>query len=369
MIELFYEDINRTKNIICYGAGRYIEKITRVLSPEHLEKIRCVVDQNYANMADAIKIGDCSIPVMSPDILSDISEDTIVIITPVKYIDIYNAIKATVSGKIYALRLLVAVKLDEDALCIPMPHTFRLLKEQKIPKKIHYCWFGDSEIPDFNKKCIESWRKYCEGYEIVEWNEKNYDIEKNGYMYEAYKRKKWGFVPDYARLDIVYKHGGIYLDTDVEIIAPIDDFLYQDAFVGFENEKNINLGSGFGAKKGNNIIKLLMDDYEKRTFINADGTINDEPSPQIQSKSLEKIGLVRNGHYQHIDSLTVFPEKILCGKSMATGMISAIKETHMIHHYDGSWVVDSKKEFRNSIYDHISKIYKKNTFDLHVICS
>ena len=104
-----------------------------------------------------------------------------------------------------------------------------------IPKKIHYCWVGGNSKPPLVKKCIQSWKKYCPDYEIIEWNESNYDISKNIYMKQAYEAKKWAFVTDYMRLDIIYEHGGIYLDTDVELIKNIDDLLSNEAFAGIES--------------------------------------------------------------------------------------------------------------------------------------
>ena len=117
-----------------------------------------------------------------------------------------------------------------------------------IPKKIHYCWIGGNPLPELAIKCIESWKKYCPDYEIIEWNEKNYDFRKNQFMREAYDEKKWGFVPDYARLDIIYEHGGIYLDTDVEIIKPLDSLLKEQGFAGMEQPGIVALGLGFGAE-------------------------------------------------------------------------------------------------------------------------
>ena len=127
-----------------------------------------------------------------------------------------------------------------------------------IPKIIHYCWFGNGPIPEKDKKCINSWKKYCSDYKIIQWNEKNYDITKNKYMNQAYQQKKWGFVPDYARLDIIYTYGGIYLDTDVEIIKSFDSLLSNRGFAGFERPDYVNLGLGFGAEAENIIIKKML---------------------------------------------------------------------------------------------------------------
>lgn len=103
-----------------------------------------------------------------------------------------------------------------------------------IPKKIHYCWFGRNPLTESAKKCIESWKKYCPEYEIIEWNENNFDLTENRYAREAYEQKKWAFVSDYARLKIVYEQGGIYMDVDVELIKPLDELTELDGYMGFE---------------------------------------------------------------------------------------------------------------------------------------
>ena len=123
-----------------------------------------------------------------------------------------------------------------------------------IPKVIHYCWFGKGEMPKLAKKCIRSWKKYCPDYEIICWNEDNFDLSQNRYMREAYEAGKWAFVSDFARLKIIYENGGIYLDTDVEIIKPIDDLTVNRGFMGFDEKGIVATGLGFGAEKGNEII-------------------------------------------------------------------------------------------------------------------
>ena len=120
-----------------------------------------------------------------------------------------------------------------------------------IPKVIHYCWFGGNPIPEKDRRYIEGWKEKCPDYEIIEWNERNYDVSKNKYMAQAYEEKKWGFVSDYARLDLVYQYGGIYFDTDVELLKPLDNLLELEMFCGFESTKYVNFGIGFGAEKEN----------------------------------------------------------------------------------------------------------------------
>lgn len=217
-----------------------------------------------------------------------------------------------------------------------------------IPKIIHYCWVGNSEKPKSVLKCIESWKKFCPGYEIKEWNESNYDFSKNEYMRQAYEAKKWGFVPDYARLDIIYNYGGIYLDTDVEIIKSFDEMLNFDAFIGFENTGNdeyfLNCGQGFGAAPHNEIIKEARDIYDNISFKNDDGTLNLTPSPHYTTQTLVKNGLKRDNKDQVINNVKIFSSDVLCPKAFLTGKIKITKRTVSIHHFTASWLDDQIKK-------------------------
>ena len=127
-----------------------------------------------------------------------------------------------------------------------------------IPKKIHYCWFGRGEKPKLAKKCIASWKKYMSDYEIIEWNEDNFDIDMNAYTRMCYDQKKYAFLTDYVRLIVVQKYGGIYFDTDVEVVRNFDDLLDNSAFFGFETNEYVNTGLGFGAEKENEIVKQMI---------------------------------------------------------------------------------------------------------------
>lgn len=153
-----------------------------------------------------------------------------------------------------------------------------------IPKIIHYCWFGRNPKPELVQRCIASWKKYCPDYEIIEWNESNYDISKSAFMLEAYNCKKWAFVSDYARFDIINEQGGVYFDTDVELTAPIDELLVNDAFFAFETARNIASGLGFGATKGHVSIIACLEPYLNRHFL-VHGKMDQTPIPRIKATS------------------------------------------------------------------------------------
>lgn len=211
------------------------------------------------------------------------------------------------------------------------------MNKTKIPKTIHYCWFGNNPIPEPNKKFMESWKKFCHDYEIKEWNESNYDVTKNRYMREAFEHKQWAFVSDYARLDIIYENGGIYLDTDVELLKPLDDLLNLTGFMGFEeNKKLCGTGLGFGAVPKLPIIKELRDDYENINFIKEDESFNQTPCPVFQTDILLKKGLKPDNSFQEIEGLTVFPDEYFCPRNWL-GQTNITLNTYSIHHFEGLW--------------------------------
>lgn len=216
-----------------------------------------------------------------------------------------------------------------------------------IPKKIHYCWFGGTPLPESVRKCIESWRRHCPDYEIIEWNESNIDISSVDYMREAYEERAWGFVPDVARLQIILNNGGIYLDTDVEVIKPLDSLLSDAAFVGIENNEPyiVNLGQGFGAEKGSPFLQELLNDYKDRHFRNADGSINKTASPVVQDGIMRRLGFNGRNETQQIRGAVIYSAEYFCPKSFVTGLVKITDATLSIHHYDGSWLSEKERKY------------------------
>jgi mannosyltransferase OCH1-like enzyme len=159
-----------------------------------------------------------------------------------------------------------------------------------IPKKIHYCWFGRGEKPPLAEKCIASWKKHCPDYEIIEWNEDNFDLAMNGYTRMCLAEKKYAFLSDYARLVILEKEGGIYFDTDVEVVRSFDRFLKYPAFLGFEDDDHVNTGIGFGAEAGSHVVRAMLTDYDQFLYGNSEVTV----CPILNTQALVKCGLVLN---------------------------------------------------------------------------
>lgn len=216
-----------------------------------------------------------------------------------------------------------------------------------IPKVIHFCWFGGNPISDEAKKCIESWKKYCPDYKIIEWNEETYDVTKSRYMNDAFNEKKWAFVSDYARVDIIYHYGGIYMDTDVELIKPLDTLLDCDLYGGWESrddqicteyENSVNFGLGFGAVKGHPVLRDILRLYDTLSFYNSDGSMNLVACPHYQTLILKKYGIDDSKRtMQCVSGIMIYPEDYFSPKSQITGEIRVTENTVSIHHFSMTW--------------------------------
>lgn len=221
-----------------------------------------------------------------------------------------------------------------------------------IPKTIHYCWFGRGELSTKAKKCIQSWKKYCPDYEIIEWNEDNFDVHQNEYTKKVYAEKKYAFLSDYARLKIVYEQGGIYLDVDVELVKSLDDLLENDAYFGFETKEFINTGVGFGAKKGSIAVKTLLEEYNQLL----DGTKDVIGCPKLNTEGVIKLGLERNGQLQKLADCTVYPADYFNPYDDPTGRLNKTKNTYSIHWYAKSWL-DKKTIIRSKLTKPLHRIF------------
>ena len=206
-----------------------------------------------------------------------------------------------------------------------------------IPKVIHYCWFGKGKMPKLAKKCIKSWKKYCPDYEFVLHTEDNFDLTQNRYMREACEAGKWAFVSDYARLKIIYDNGGIYLDTDVELIKPVDDLVKLGGFMGFDEKGIVATGLGFGAEKGNKIVSEFLKDYDDIPFILPDGSFDLTPCPDRNTEALKRLGMDTQNKNQTFMDVTFLPDEYLCPMDYYTGKKTITDKTYSIHHYSASW--------------------------------
>lgn len=216
-----------------------------------------------------------------------------------------------------------------------------------IPKVIHYCWFGRNPKPELAEKCILSWKQVCPDYQIVEWNEDNYDISVAPlYVRQAYDAEKWAFVTDYVRLQVIFENGGIYLDTDVELKKSLDELLRYNAYFGFEDGVYINTGLGFGAEKDEQILFELMRDYQNIPFILEDGGFDKTPCPQRNTNAFIKNGLIQNDREQVLKSnIMILPSIVLNPLNYNTGKMRKSRKTISIHWYSASWRTQAEKDW------------------------
>ena len=225
-------------------------------------------------------------------------------------------------------------------------------------KTIHYCWFGNNPLPDNAIKYIESWRRYCPDYEIKEWNENNFNMKCCSYVEDAYNAKKWAFVSDYARFWILYNYGGIYFDTDVEMIDSIDDILNCGPFMGIESghEALVAPGLGIGAEKGNKIIKEIIDYYDSQSFYDKNGAINKTTVVTRVSEILKKNGYKATGELERVGNFTIYPADYFCPINYHNGKTTITSNTRTIHHYAETWHNPAEKiidSIRRNLYDTI----------------
>lgn len=211
-----------------------------------------------------------------------------------------------------------------------------------IPKKIHYCWFSRNPLPEDAQKCIASWRKFFPDYEIIEWNEDNFDVNSIPYTAQAYAAKKYAFVSDYARFKILCEEGGLYFDTDVEVIKPFDDILKNGGFMGREMDAQkggmVNPGIGLGIEKGHPVYREILEEYKKFSFLNPDGSLNLKTVVSYTTEILERFGFVASDEIQNIEGINIYPYDYFNPLDDLTGKLRITENTHSIHWFSKTWL-------------------------------
>ena len=208
-----------------------------------------------------------------------------------------------------------------------------------IPKIIHYCWFGRNPLPESAQKCVASWRKFFPDYEIKEWNEDNFDVNIIPYTKEAYEAKKYAFVSDYARFWILYHFGGLYFDTDVEVIRPMDDIIERGPFMGVEvpDRMMVAPGLGLGVNPGLGLYKTFLDKYATLSFCNIDGSLNQKTIVAYTTEVLVGHGLRKTDEIQYVAGVWIYPADYFNPLDSLTGRLKITENTRSIHWYMNSW--------------------------------
>lgn len=229
-----------------------------------------------------------------------------------------------------------------------------------IPKIIHYCWISENtndELPENVQECINTWKKCLPDYEIKRWNQYNFDIGNSVYAKQALACKKYAFVSDYIRLAVLYKYGGIYLDTDVKVLKSFNKLLNNKAFVGFESKRMVATCI-IGAEKKHKVIKSLLDYYNDVIFIDNKGNLNLTPNTIFMTKKLISLGLKLNNTFQILNEISVYPRDYFSPYNNTTKELDMTENTYSIHLFNASWVKKSDILWNDTYYYYYHKMKK-----------
>ena len=238
------------------------------------------------------------------------------------------------------------------------------MEESKlIPKIIHYCWFGKNKKSSIIKKCIKSWKKYCPDYKIIEWNEDNFDISSNEWCKSAYEAKKWAFVTDYVRLKVLKDYGGIYMDTDVEVLKPFNPLLDAKCLLGME-EKEYVATSFMAFEKGHSLVKEFIDLYKNISFYDQNGQIIAGTNVEKLTKMLLKKGFVQQNYYQELESgIRIYPKEYFSPYDYINCCYEITENSYCVHHFAVSWMPKSE-QLKKVIKKRLVKVLGKNKMNM-----
>lgn len=333
-----------SRKIVLFGAGVIGTSITPAILDNFdlINIVECCIDNDALKWEKSIRLGEKKVKIYKPEILANLGDNVAVLINISRYAE--------------ALEQLEQMECTRTMICYIMPMmciinfhnnggkgVLQTSKKPLIPKKIHYMWLGGGALPPNLQKCIDSWCRFCPDYEIIKWDESNYDLKKSVYMEQAYKYKKYGYVPDYARVDILYHYGGIYMDTDVEVIRNLDDLLYQEAFSSVEKWQVLNLGGCSGAVPKHPALEKFLQAWEQRRFVDEEGHADMLSSGFVDTKVAMDYGYVLNGQNQNILGMNIYTYDYFHPYDYMSGKMEMTDDTHTIHHFNGGWLDERAK--------------------------
>lgn len=344
------------KECYCFGSGDQAE-LFFVKHDEMLENIKGFIDNDERKAGQKKVILGKQIPVFSfPQFIRLRNQKTVVITTSMYWLQMIEQMDGI--QELENMPCYVDI-VAESMMASKAFFVMEKMRPPQIPKIIHYCWFGEKEIPKTFQKNILSWKQCCKDYEIVRWDESNYDVSKCDYMNRVYKAEKWAFVSDYARLDILNQYGGIYLDTDVELIKPLDIFLGNRMFFGFEQNQCIGSGLGCGSVKNQDLLQDMMELYHQ---IPAGESMCSKKAyaPLFQTQIMKERGFRLDGTYQNRDGVALYPSEVFSPMNLWSGEILLTENTYAIHHYSSTWwekeAVENVDRMRGRLQDYLKRM-------------
>lgn len=336
------------KNIVLWGAGA----IGKILIPYICHKydldtkVLGYIDNNPAKQGQEIELASRRVKILSCEYLTELVPDDIVLM--ITNGDFYPVLEqlSHISG-MQALTVCIApvIQLGEKVESV-IDGLYKISEEPLIPKVIHYCWFSGRPVPVNLQQCIDSWKEKCPDYEIVRWDESNYNYKKHLYTRQAYEAKKWGFIPDLARLEILYEYGGFYLDTDVELLKGLDGLRYQKGFCGREEWGHVNFGGGSGCVRHMELVGTLFDFRKDVPFLFSNGYCNTEASGYYETKPLLDKGLSITNQTEIIDDFAIYSSEFFCPYNYISGREKITDKTVSIHYFSGGWLGETGTRYR-----------------------
>lgn len=341
------------KDVYIYGVGDVFRKFIKRETYKDIHKnVAGYIDNGRAG--EEIKILGQIYTVNLAAFFKTVSQG-IILLCGVKYMDeMYQILceqQLSDGVECFMLPLIWAVSGGQDDDAIKPLISDKSDGCTKIDKKIHCFWFSNDSKPKEYQQCIDSWKRVCPDYEIMEWNAKNYDYEKNVFMKQAFESKKWAFVSDFARLDVIYQYGGIYLDMDVELLKTLDPLLKFRAFFNFGTQNDIDLGSGFGSVKENPFVGELLGLYKDKEFTDKSGKPMTDRfiQPELIRECFSKQGFRMNGSMQLTGDMLLLPRKYYTPvDDFFLQNLVQCDDTRGIHHYNAGWWTEEWHEERKS---------------------
>lgn len=353
-----FDAMSSKKKVIAYGAADFLRLVSQNFQELKLnERIQYVLDSDKSKEGTRISLKDTEKKIYAPNWLDKEDPDKVLILitSSVYAYEIFEQLNQNAKLKdtdCFILSLMIG--WHEEIQEKPYGKKEGM---DKIPKKIHCFWFSKEKKTELAEKCMESWKRICHDYEIIEWNADSYDVTANAYMYRAYQEKNWAYVSDYARLDIVYRYGGIYLDLDVLLIKRPDLLLKHDFFVGFDYCRGIE-AAAFGARQGCPVVKEMLDIYKNKIFDPDKGTNLLNIQPLYLDHFFSEKGYQINGKYQEKDGVAIYPKDLFSVRNIFT-MEDYIKpETIGIHCYASAWLSEKRTEMKQKKIDGNKRLQK-----------
>lgn len=332
------------KKVIVFGAGRALESCLNLYFEN--KDIQMIIDNKPDLWGKTINHRGMDVEIAGVSKMIDVfqyenKEDYVLMITsPFYAAEIIEDLDQYVEFEGLECFLQVVVRNTKE----PYPD-FEFAKGiAKIPKKIHYFWIGGKSLPEAYKKNIETWKQYNPDFEIIQWDESNYDFTKCAYVKEAYETRSWGFVPNYARLDVIYQEGGIYLDTDVEVKRSLDCLLNDEAFFNMGCADRINMGCGFGACQGSKIVYEIKNRFETEHFLKDDGKPGRKPCHTFVHPVFKYYGFALENCYQKKEEFVIYPSEVMSPLTIKGMEDNFTSKTISIHQESGTWKTGKERE-------------------------